>query len=175
MDMLSERLRACRKKRHLTQADVAVAVDVPLGTYTGYENGCFPSADRLVALADFYGVSLDYLFGIIDDDSAAMSDLTHALHDLIDVPGKPPLSIIADFLSAYAAYVKADAPAGTVPVSVWLDFTSALTAALRSSAAGDYTSTFDQATAAMMASLRINQILKIPGKSCDGPPQVTDF
>ncbi len=67
MDMrkvLSERLRACRKDKGYTQNEVAIYCDITEKAYQNYEYGTAePRLSTLVKLADFYGVSLDYLAG----------------------------------------------------------------------------------------------------------------
>ena len=58
----SEHLLYLRKQRGLTQADVARAVDITERGYRNYELGVRePQLSTLVALADFYGLSLDEL------------------------------------------------------------------------------------------------------------------
>lgn len=58
----SEHLLYLRKQRGLTQADVARAVDITERGYRNYELGVRePQLSTLVALADFYGFSLDEL------------------------------------------------------------------------------------------------------------------
>ncbi len=56
-----------RKASRLTQADVARAVGVSRTMIVRYESGerC-PPLDILLKLADFFGVSLDYLVGRTD-------------------------------------------------------------------------------------------------------------
>ena len=60
----SERLRALRTERNLTQKDVYKAVGMsPIG-YQRYEYGDRePAYPKLLALADYFNVSLDYLVG----------------------------------------------------------------------------------------------------------------
>ncbi len=62
--MKYERIRALRKERNLTQAQVGLRINVPGRTYAYYESGerMIPPA-VLCALADLYGVSVDYLLG----------------------------------------------------------------------------------------------------------------
>ena len=56
------RLRDLREDHDLTQAQLSEVIHLPQRTYSGYETG-----DRMIppeilcALADFYGVSVDYL------------------------------------------------------------------------------------------------------------------
>jgi len=57
-----ERIRALREDADLTQEKVGAAINVPQRTYAYYESGqrmVPPSV--LCALADFYGVSVDYI------------------------------------------------------------------------------------------------------------------
>lgn len=64
MEILSERLLLLRKERKLRQSDVANGIGIASYTYQRYEYGeREPLASVLKALADFYGVSADYLLG----------------------------------------------------------------------------------------------------------------
>jgi len=61
---MSLRLREIRCNRKLTQKQVADQIGCSPGAYSKYENGDRePSIDILNRLADFYGVSVDYLIG----------------------------------------------------------------------------------------------------------------
>ena len=70
MIILSERLRQLRGERRLTQQNVADRLGVRLRTYQYYESDTDtshrPDLETLVALADLYGVSMDYLIGRTD-------------------------------------------------------------------------------------------------------------
>ena len=59
-----QRIRDLREDRDLTQADLADVLSCTQACYSNYENGRreIPVA-VLDALADFYGVSVDYLIG----------------------------------------------------------------------------------------------------------------
>ena len=61
---LHERLLQLRKERGMTQKQLARQLHVARSTIAAYENGRGqPSYSVLCELADFFGVSLDYLFG----------------------------------------------------------------------------------------------------------------
>lgn len=62
-----ERIRNLREDNDLTQTDVASMLHCSQRTYSYYETGGhdIPTA-VLVALADFYNVSVDYLLGRTD-------------------------------------------------------------------------------------------------------------
>ena len=62
------RIRLLRRERNLTQAQVGKQINVPARTYAYYEAGerMIPPT-VLCALADLYGVSVDYLLGRTDN------------------------------------------------------------------------------------------------------------
>lgn len=64
--MFSERIRLLRNERHLTQADVARAVGLSTRGYQDLELGATPRGDTLLAIGEFYQVSLDWLMGRTD-------------------------------------------------------------------------------------------------------------
>lgn len=62
--MLGNRLKDLRSELNLTQDDIAKKLKIPRGTYAHYElNKRQPDNDTLNRLADFFNVSIDYLFG----------------------------------------------------------------------------------------------------------------
>ena len=63
----AERLRILRSERGFTQKDVYTAIGVAPIVYQRYEYGRSPSYENLLALADYFDVSLDYLCGRSDD------------------------------------------------------------------------------------------------------------
>lgn len=67
MSAFSERLIELRTKNGLSQGAVAKEIDVAIRAYQYYEYGeREPQLSTLVRMADFYGVSLDYLAGRTD-------------------------------------------------------------------------------------------------------------
>ncbi len=59
---LKEKLRAERGKKGVSQTKVANDLGLTQPTIAKYENGILtPLADTIVALADYYGVTTDYL------------------------------------------------------------------------------------------------------------------
>lgn len=70
MSTLNERLIQLKNERGLLQKDIARDVGLALRTYQYYETGQRkPDSDTLIALADYFDVSLDYLVGRSDDPS----------------------------------------------------------------------------------------------------------
>ena len=68
--LFRSRLRQLRKENRLTQQSVADRLGVKLRTYQYYESDTEqshrPDLETLAALADLYGVSVDYLIGRTD-------------------------------------------------------------------------------------------------------------
>lgn len=60
--MLSEKIRELRRRSGLSQEELAEKLDVSRQAVSKWELGsAVPTADKLVDIADFFGVSLDYL------------------------------------------------------------------------------------------------------------------
>lgn len=60
-------LRKIRMEKKKTQKQTAEALGMELRSYQFYEEGrAEPSIKKLIALADFFDVSLDYLMGRTD-------------------------------------------------------------------------------------------------------------
>ena len=58
------RLKSIRKSKNLTQKEVAESIKITERSYQRYEaNEQKPTHERLVIIADFFDVSLDYLLG----------------------------------------------------------------------------------------------------------------
>jgi transcriptional regulator with XRE-family HTH domain len=65
-----ERIRSLRIDRDLTQREIADMLHIKQNTYSQYETGRlnYP-LEIVVALAAFYGTSVDYLLGLTDEKS----------------------------------------------------------------------------------------------------------
>jgi|GEM_PF-2318070 len=62
MNSISQRIKYYRRKKGLTQMDVASALGIRVDNYTKYESGArVPRGDRLIKLAQILGVSYDAL------------------------------------------------------------------------------------------------------------------
>ncbi|MFA8373311.1 MAG: helix-turn-helix domain-containing protein, partial [Akkermansia muciniphila] len=68
MSIFSERLRDLRLKQGMTQEEVGKTIGVKRYSVYGYEKGNnYPEVPGLIALADHFGVSIDYLVGRTDN------------------------------------------------------------------------------------------------------------
>ena len=72
----SDRLKALRTERKISVKDLAEKVGINAQTIYAYESGeRQPSLNPLCWLADYFGVSVDYLLGRTDDRDEPELDL----------------------------------------------------------------------------------------------------
>ena len=71
-----ENLKLLRTERNLTQMELAFDLGLPQSTYQQYESGAHQAPyETLIQIADYFGVSIDYLLGrteirlAVNDDS----------------------------------------------------------------------------------------------------------
>lgn len=66
---MKNRIRDLREDMDLRQSDLAEATGIDQRTISNYETGkTAPDAYALIKLADFFGVSVDYLLGRVSHD-----------------------------------------------------------------------------------------------------------
>ena len=69
------RLRELREGRDLRQIDVSKATNIDQKTLSNYETGrTNPDSWAIIKLAEFFGVTCDYLLGVSDRNLRNMSD-----------------------------------------------------------------------------------------------------
>ena len=67
LSIFSERLLLLRNQKHLSQQTFAKEIEISARAYQYYEAGeREPNLSVLIRMADFYGVTLDYLAGRTD-------------------------------------------------------------------------------------------------------------
>lgn len=71
--IVASRLKMARENKNLSKSDVAKALNIATSSMTYYEQGqTLPSIDKLYALADYYGVTMDWLCGRVNKNDAAL-------------------------------------------------------------------------------------------------------
>lgn len=83
---LALKLKLLRRERNVTSEEVANAIGIKPATYRRYEIDTNPKRETFVILADYFGVSLDYLVG--DDDTydfRVASPSRHINHEASDI------------------------------------------------------------------------------------------
>ena len=97
--MIGARLRELRKKKGLTQGELAEILGVRKMAVSLYETAKNDPADSIkITMAKYFNISLDYLIGVIDDEvsyyneniflklpSNISDEEKRLLHDVIDI------------------------------------------------------------------------------------------
>lgn len=79
------RLRALRKKKRMTQTQVAKRLNISKASISGYENNVkTPSVDTLIQMSNLYGVSTDYLLGLDNRDMLDVDGLSERQKALLE-------------------------------------------------------------------------------------------
>jgi transcriptional regulator with XRE-family HTH domain len=77
---MKEQLQLLRKSKGLTQEEAANIFEVKLSTYQKYERDAIsPPYDTLIKIADFYGVTTDYLLGRVPAETETLTASENAL------------------------------------------------------------------------------------------------
>ena len=69
--MIGKQIAAMRREKRIKQDELAAAVNVTPQAVSKWEHGGVPDIELLPAIADFFGVSIDYLFGRSSTDNSA--------------------------------------------------------------------------------------------------------
>lgn len=78
--MVKDMLRNLREKRGLSQAEVAEYLGIQTGTYSTYETGSRNiGSDKVVKLADFYGVTTDYIYEVEKPEKTELTQQEHTI------------------------------------------------------------------------------------------------
>lgn len=86
---IGERIAQLRKSRSMSQFQLAKTLNIATSTLGMYEtNKRKPNMEMLEKLADFFGVSIDYLLGRETSDKSDI-DLDKAIDNAMSFDGKP--------------------------------------------------------------------------------------
>lgn len=87
--IIGERIAQLRKSRSMSQFQLAKTLNIATSTLGMYEtNKRKPNMEMLEKLADFFGVSIDYLLGREASDKSDI-DLDRAIDNAMSFDGKP--------------------------------------------------------------------------------------
>lgn len=106
MQSFSNRLIALRKERDMTQTELAKATYIQRSTLSGYETeGKEPNFETLCSLADYFGVTTDYLLGRsnarTNNDAVFVNDTRNFAESYNQAPSNIKAIIAACFDSFY--------------------------------------------------------------------------
>ena len=77
-------LKHLRKSHNLTQESLGVSLGLSKAVVSKYENGLgYPTFDVLIKIADYFGVTTDYLLGVSRGKVVDVSSLTDSQIDAV--------------------------------------------------------------------------------------------
>lgn len=83
MNNIRNRIRDLREDMDLRQIDVAAATGIEQKTLSNYETGkTNPDSHAIIKLAEFFGVTTDYLFGYSDSSIKNAQDIMDKLEKI---------------------------------------------------------------------------------------------
>ena len=95
----ADRLSELRKDSGIKQRDLANELKIEYQNLSNYERGLYePDFDLVVRFAEYYDVSLDYLFGLIDERVSYKRSNTIALPEGISEEAKQSVRDYVNFL-----------------------------------------------------------------------------
>ncbi len=75
--MFSEQLKKLRESTNLSQSQFSNRLNVAKQTYCNWENGnAMPSISKLIMIADYFGISVDFLLGRENQTTLDITGLT---------------------------------------------------------------------------------------------------
>ena len=77
-------LKGLRKNHNLTQKELGSHIGLSKAVVSKYENGLgYPTFDVLIRIADYFGVTTDYLLGVAKGKTIDVSGLTETQTDTV--------------------------------------------------------------------------------------------
>lgn len=105
MAQFGEILAELRKDRSMSQKELAQIIYVSTGTISNYETGAhFPDVEKLIALAEYFHVTTDYLLGrckselsldVFDDPIAGSKTLGEVIKEIQSLPAEKRQLLVA--------------------------------------------------------------------------------
>lgn len=79
-----ENFKRLRKSRNITQKELGTKIGLSKAVVSKYENGMgYPTYDVLIRIAQYFGVTTDYLLGVASGNTVDVSTLTDSQIDTI--------------------------------------------------------------------------------------------
>lgn len=109
--MIGERIKQLRKQKSLTQKELAEALGVDRSSIGKYETGTLPSSEIVLKAAEFFGVSVDNLYGrdghILEAENDAERELLVMFRKTEGIPEEKRKEITEYIGSTIDMYLKA--------------------------------------------------------------------
>lgn len=164
MQSVGDRIKRLRLEKNLKQSDLGETFKCGGVSISNYENGRNLSNDLLIAYANYFDVSTDWILGLTQDRKPGGSDLNASLDALaaqVNANGGTPITPdqLMQLITALRAYYRAGAPAGNAPVEVLSAFIAAMTDAVATARTGSAADLLVATNAVGTAGLSASNIL----------------
>ena len=142
------------------QGTVADATGINRTTLSQYEMGKLPSSQHAIALASYFHVSTDYIFGLTAEKNASNGTLPASFATLQNLAGDaaPTASDVSALADAAIMYLCGGKPCGLQPIMAWRDFMRHLSVCLSSAVNDQGAQLMDHANAAVVAALEVTKM-----------------
>lgn len=165
MDMLNERIRKLRDEKGINQNDMADVLHVSRSTYSNYERGTVPDTSIIRQIANYYNVSVSYLFGETNERSLNFSAFDTLMNQLdrfqTGDPGATfPPELLSDLLQALILYHTSGKPVGALPITVTKAVIESCANLLKAANTHNVAQLIDAANALAAAGLQSTDIIK---------------
>ena len=81
--VFASKLQGLRKEKAVTQEQLAAHLGVSPQAVSKWENGSYPDGDLLPKIADFFAVSIDYLYGMAERSPSPEQAMIDCMHELL--------------------------------------------------------------------------------------------
>ena len=99
--MLGKMMKSLRVQKGITQESLALSLDVKQSTISSWEiERTSPTLEQLVKLAEIFGVTVDQLLGMSEDETAERSTVAKLSKELFVAEGRS-LPDLLEFLTDY--------------------------------------------------------------------------
>ena len=85
---LSEKIKKLRKEKNITQEKLALIIGVERSSIGKYETGTMPSMEILSIMADYFGVTIDYLLGKTENKYPAFNNASLQFDNIFPIETK---------------------------------------------------------------------------------------
>ena len=91
-------LKSLRKRNGLSQSELGKHIGLSKAVISNYENGInYPDYENLIRMAEYFGVTTDYLLGVTNVKTVDVSRLTESQIEVLN-------QVIAEFIAANEKY-----------------------------------------------------------------------
>ena len=164
MDAVGARLKYLRDSQRLKQDELAAAINCSRFSVSNYENGRTLPHDMIIAYANYFDVSADWLLGLTTEQRREGDPLSKSIDRLallVEGSGGEPVTSdhFARLVAHCMAYYQRGAPAGNMPTDVLRQLLLSLDSVMSMLSGGSLVDIITATNALASAGLRAQDIM----------------